>query len=319
MLKEMEPGMIQEKKNIQERAGEVRDLLNNNDITIAEASQNLKELIAERDILLSDAKMTIEKYTAVKSMLVVYNTSNFTDATLLINSSETGYKVIDFAGDESLIIKVYALMEQDNFFYRNLDKLNISGRSYRLLHESMNTDEGTYSVITLSESSFMRASSFHILCDIVMDLIKMSSYSSQPIHYDFFEELSIEINSYISKTENPEEVNACVFGFRHINHFFKNMGFSHILELSSDIKSKLNSIFGVDAGVFRISLSMFLVINRGASEGESMLGKCCEGKIDFSIRGIILPYTCTYIDCKRETSSYTILQKILTTKEFKNY
>ncbi len=312
-------GMVKDEMNILKRAREIRDLFNNNDITIAEASQNLRELIKERDSLFSNEKIPVEKYTHFKSMLVTYNNANFADATLLINSTENSYEIIDFAGDDNLLNNVYALMDQDVFFYRTLDQLNIGGRTYRLLHESMNTDEGTYSVLTLSESPFMRGSSFHILCDIVMDLIKINSYSSEPIHYDFFEELSVEINSYLSKGMISGEVKSCLFSFRHIPQFFENMGFSLILELSSDIERKLASLFSNDSGIFRISLSMFLVINRGGIQENAIFEKCCKGKFDFNIRGIILPYTCTYIDCEKETGSYTVLQKILATKEFKNY
>lgn len=315
----MDPEMVKDEINILKRALEARDLFNNNDVTILEASQNLRELIQERDSLLLNEKLPAEKYTHLKSMFVVYNNANFSDATLLINISEISYEIINFAGNDDLLNNIYNLMDQDRFFYKTLEQLNIGGKTYRLLHESMNTDEGTYSVITLSESPFMRGSSFHIFCDIIMDLIKMNSYSSQPIHYDFFEELSVEINSYLSKNVAPGEVKACIFNFRHIGHFFKNMGFSLILELSSDIEKKLASLFSVNSSIFRISLSMFLVINKGEIQENTMFEECCKGKIDFNIRGIILPYTCTYIDCERETSSYTVLQKILATKEFKNY
>ncbi len=315
----MESGMVKDEMSILKQAIEIRDLFNNNDITIAEASQNLRELIKERDFLLLNEKKPVEKYTHFKSMLVTYNNANFADATLLINVSETDYEIISFAGNDDLLNNVYALMDQDRFFYKTFDKLNTGGKAYRLLHESMTTDEGIYSVLTLSESPFMRGSSFHILCDIIMDLIKINSYSSQPVHYDFFEELSVEINSYLTKNIIPGQVKSFIFNFKNITYFFENMGFSLILELSSDIEKKLVSLFSANTGVFRISLSMFLVINKGEIQENEMFEKYCQGKVDFSIRGIILPYTCTYIDCERETGSYTILQKILTTKEFKNY
>lgn len=303
--------MERDEKNILDRAVEMRDLLKDNDITIAEASHNLKELISERDILLTEKKITGGKYTPLKSLFVVYNRANFADATLLVNASEENYEIIDYAGDDNLLSSIYDLIDQDRFFYRDLGKIDINGRSYQLLYESMNTDGGTYSVITLSESALMRGSSFHILCDIVMDLIKMESYSPEPIHYDFLETLSVGINSYLSKIESTDEIIASVFSFSHINHFFKKMGFSLILEISSDIENKLSSIFGANAGIFQVSLSMFLVITGVESQKHAMLEKCRGSKIDFSTRGIVLPYACIDIDCERETSSYTILQKIL--------
>jgi hypothetical protein len=310
--------MISNKNDIMEKAAEIRDLLKNNDIKLSEASQSLKELKSDAYIFFKDNNIP-GKYSDIKSLLVIYNTANFSDLTLIIHSSIDEFKITDYAGDDNLFKNISSLINQDINFFRNLEKTDVSGKLYRILHESMNTAAGQYSIVTLSESQFMKPSSFHILCDIVMDLIKIYQYSPQPIHYDFFESLSVDINSYLTKTGSFKSFNAYVFSFSNFARFFKNIPFSLITELSSDVEKKLISLFGYDTGVFRISLSMFLVIAENESGADSVYEEIRDGKMDFILRGIVLPYTSTRLTCDSETSSYTVLQKIMTSDKFRNY
>ncbi len=309
--------MTNNKKELLEKASEIRHLLKNNDITLAEASQNIKELKVKADAFAKDNNTGY--YSDIKSLLVIYNLANFSDLTLIINSSVNEFKIIDYAGDENLYKEIYSLTEQDIYFFKNIEKTDISGKSYILFHESMNTETGVYTVITLSESQLMKPSRFHILCDILMDLIIMNHYNPRPIHFDFFETLSVEINSYLTKTGSFKSFNAYVFSFNHITHFFRNIEFALITELSSDIEKKLISLFGTGTGFFRLSLSMFLVIAEKESGADPVYEKIRDGKMDIILRGIVLPYTSMKLTCDSETSSYTILHKIMSSEKFRNY
>jgi len=310
--------MLNKRKDIQEKAAEFRDLLKNNDITPAEASRNLKTLKSEAENFFSN-NFNNGKYSDIKSLLVIYNLENFSDLTLIYSSSAEEFKIIDYAGDNKLLEDISSLIEQDVNFFKNLEKTDIAGKLYTLFHESMNTETGVYTVITLSESQLMKPSRFHILCDIVMDLIKMYQYNPRPVHFDFFETLSVEINSYLTKTGSFKSFNAYVFSFSHITHFFRNMAFALITELSSDIEKKLSSLFGSDKGIFRISLSIFLVIAEKESGADSVYEQIKDGKVDFILRGIVLPYTSIKLICDSNTSSYTVLQKIMSSDKFRNY
>lgn len=304
------------KRDSLEKAAEIRDLLKNNDITPEEAALSLKDLQAEAEKYISESN-TKEKFSDLKSLLVNYNLANYSDLTLILYSAMNEYEIIEYAGDRNLIDHVYSLIDQDVNFFSNLEKTDINGSLYLINHESMSTDQGKYTVLTFSESHLMKPSSFHILCDIVMDIIKTRQFQPVPVQYDFFESLSIEINSYLARTGSFKSFNAYIFSFRHITRFFRNSSFTLISELSSDIEKKLSSMFGPEAGVFKISLSMFLVIIEKDSEGDAVYNKIRDEKMDFIIRGTVLPYISSRISCDSETSSYTLLQKIMTLDEFR--
>jgi len=302
----MDPG----KKSLQESIAESRDLLKSNDISISEAISNLNEYKARGAAFLTP-KSGRGSSGPVKSLLSVFNINNFSDLSVIIFITKSGYRVIESAGGETLFSSFTDLMKEDNEFYNGIEKLQIAGRNYNIFSESMDTGEFICRVITFTESSFFRPTSFHILCDIIMDLVKLSQYKPSPVYCDFFENISVEINSFLSKCAPGASGSAYFFIFNQINHFFKNTGFSRILELSSEIESRLSSIFGEKAGIFRISLSMFLVIPDESGDNEKCFQKCRERKVDFNFRGVILPYTCSAVVFGDERSAYSILGKII--------
>jgi hypothetical protein len=62
-----------------------------------------------------------------------------------------------------------------------------------------------------------------------------------------------------------------------------------------------------------------MVIAEKESGADAVYDKIRNGKVDFIIRGIVLPYTSIKLTCDSETSSYTILQKIMSSDKFRNY
>ena len=299
-----------DKKNLQESIAGSRDLLKNNDISVSEAVSKLNDFKASAAPFLAPQSGR-GSFSPVKSLLSVFNINNFSDFSVLIFTTQNGYKVIDSAGDETLLNFFTDLINEDNAFYVGIEKLQIQRRNYNVFSESMDTGDFVCTVIAFSESSFFRPTSFHILCDIIMDLVKFAQYKPSPVYCDYFENISVEINSFISKCDPGSAGSAYLFIFDQINNFFKNTGFSRILEISSDIEVILSSIFGEKSGIFRISLSMFLVIADESIDNEKYFQKCRERKIDFNLRGIVLPYTCSTLELGDERSAYSILGKII--------
>jgi len=302
--------MDPDKKKFLESIAESRDLLKNNDISVSEALSSLKAY-KSRAAALPAIQSAMEGSGLVKSLFSVFNINNFSDLSLLIFTSKSGYKVIDSAGDETLFSSFIDLMNEDREFYHGIEKLQIEGRNYNVFSESMDAGDFICTVIAFTESSFFRPTSFHILCDIIMDLVKLTQYKPSPVYSDFFENISVGINSFLLKTAPGSTGLAYLFTFHQINHFFKNTGFSRILELSSDIEAKLLTIFGEKSGIFRISLSMFLVITDESSANEKYFQKCRDRKIDFNFRGIVLPYTCLSVVFGKERNAHSILGEII--------
>jgi len=302
--------MDPDKRNLLESIAESRDLLKNNDISVSEALSTLNEY-KSRASRFHTIQSGREDSGLVKSLLTIFNINNFSDLSLLIFNTQNGYRVIDSAGDETLLNSFTDLINEDSEFYNGIDKLQIEGRNYHVFSESMDTGDFSCTVIAFTESSFFRPTSFHILCDIIMDLVKLAQYKPSPVYCDYFENISVEINSFISKCAPGAPGSAYLFIFKQINNFFQNTGFSRILEISSDIEAMLSSIFGERSGVFRISLSMFLVIADESIDNEKYFQKCRERKIDFNLRGIVLPYTCSTLELGDERTAYSILGKII--------
>jgi len=302
--------MDPEKKILLERIAESRDLLRNKDITITDASAALNEYKSMVSELISGQK-GYERCSLAKSLLIVFNLNNFSELTVVIFTDKDGFRVIDYAGEESLLSSLAGLMNEDSRFYADTEIVEIKGRNYKIFNESMNMGDFNCLIITITESAYFRPSSFHILCDLILDIVKLIKYRPSQAYHDFFESISVDINSFLAKTLPGSPGAAYLFTFDQIIHFFKNTGFTLILELSADIESRLASLFSNKTGIFRISLSRFLVIPDEDCDNKKSFQMCLERKADFIFRGIVLPYTCSSIIFGRERSAYSILEKII--------
>lgn len=301
--------MAPDKKILQEYISESRDLLTNDDIPISEAVSALNQYKTSAAELIPVKKNG--SFSSLKSFLAVFNLNNFADLTILMFTDKSGYRVLENAGNEALFRSFIDLMAQDSRFYVGVEKVKMTGNSFKIFHETMDMGDASYKIITFTESSFFRPTSFHILCDIVMDMIKLIKHRPSQSYYDFFENLSVEINSFFTKTSPIGPGIAYLFTFDQIINFFKNSGLSMILEFSAEIESRLASLFVYRSGIFRLTLSRFLVITDLDGDNEKKFQKCIEKKADFILRGVVLPYACSAVKFGEERNAYSILEKII--------
>lgn len=285
---------------------EIRELLKSGDISPSYASEALQTKRGE--VIPPHISVDPESENSqLKSFLVNFNVNNFADCTVIINSDNSSNQFIECAGDKGLINEIGLRLDSDSFFFRGTDEFESLEVPYKLLHETMELDSMFYTVLTLTSSTHFRPSSFHILCDIIMDLIRLYNLKSKPVFNDFFESVIVDLNRLMSELNNdPEKI--YMYKFNHLDSLFGNIGMSSVLELSDCIVSTLQKFYGDNAGIFKISLTVFIVVTERNDQPGGL--EYSEKGLNFLYRGIVLPYTCMGIPYETGSTVYTIFEKI---------
>ena len=237
------------------------------------------------------------------------------EATVLIRYRDDKCLIIEKSGAEPYTGYISELLEGDRYFYKNTDRLEYRGRQQKIFFETMTTEKASYTLLTMSESSFFRPSRFHILSDILMDIIRSGDVILKPLYSDLFEDVIVEINSLLaaeSKSIGP----ITLFKFEYIPDFIKNIGIVSLIELSNSILHRLNDHFREEAFIFRISIARFLIFFRNDKNGyDTFLEYQKKGKLDFSYRGIVLPHHHFRINYQEGDTVYNLFEKIYIAQE----
>ncbi len=288
---------------------ETRESIKNNSYGYEEALgllSNFTKLIDKNEAL-----QNFKKYSLIKSFLVTFNLSNFADITIILNIKSDKITIIDYAGDNRLFNEFKKTIENEKDFFRNTDSFSFHDDNYRLYFEMMQNNNGDYIILSITQSSFFKPSSFHMMCDIILDIIRYSDFSRESVYNDLFENNIIDINRYISEN-NLNDSHVFLFMFENISGIYKKMGFQMISELSDVISGKLKVIFGNNSGIFRFSLSEYIVI----SPGDVTLKR---GSYDFTFNGIVLNYRFSKMPFRSDQSIYDVFENIFNLHKSKSF
>ena len=245
----------------------------------------------------------------IKNLIVTFNIKNFSDFTMLFVKKEGQMQIIESAGSDFILDEFNLLHETDIEFYKNIESLKIKDNSYRIFYESMEIEKGVYTILTVTESVFFKPSKFHMLSDIIMDIVRSTAVSRVSMYNDLFEDTVIGINSYLSTTDVVDS-EFYLFKFENIYDFFLKMGLEIIIELSEAIKIKLTEVFGENASIFRFSLSEYIVIAPSVVSQQIRFSDLNNRNvIDFSYKGVVLQHRCIKIPHENK-SIYDIFETI---------
>lgn len=248
------------------------------------------------------------KSNIIKSLLITFNISNFSDLTIIFNISAGVVSIIEYAGNAKLFDEFNRLISDELYFYKQIDVLKIKEETYRIFYETMENNKGSNIILTITESSYFKPSKFHMLGDIIMDIIKSNDMSQESVFNDLFEDTVIEINNYISNN-NINDSEFYLFKFENIYDFFIKMGLEIIIELSETIKKTLSVFFNNNSAFFRISLSEYIVISSKDFYKDNRISDL-NNRLDFIYKGIVLQYRCSKIPVKNNKSIYDIFENI---------
>jgi hypothetical protein len=287
---------------------EIKNQIKGNNYLIDQTNSSIKKIESE---LRNSAAFDIgETSNIIKSFLVTFNVSNFSDFTVLFVTVSDELKIMEYAGSEFLLDEFNRLIETEKTFYRDVDSIKVKGDSFRIYFESMENDNGKYTILTFTESPYFKPSLFHMLSDILMDIIRSTNMAHDSIFNDLFEETAIGINSYIAANSIADS-EFYLFKFENIYDFFLKMGLEIIIELSETIKKKLTEIFGNQSHIFRYSLSEYIVVSSAEVSHDnkfSDLNNC--NTLYFDYKGIVLKHSCIKIPFKKNQSVYDIFETI---------
>jgi hypothetical protein len=296
------------KEELLTELSEMKNQIKGNNYIIDQADSSLKKI--ESEIINSITYEIGEKSNIIKSFLVTFNVSNFSDFTVLFVSVADGIKIMEYAGSDFLFDEFTRLIETERAFFRDVDSIKVKGDSFRIFFESMENDNGRYTILTITESPYFKPSLFHMLSDILMDIIRSTNMVHDSVFNDLFEETAIGINSYIAANSITSS-EYYLFKFENIYDFFLKMGLEIIIELSETIKKKLTEIFGVQSSIFRYSLSKYIVVSSaGASNDDKFSDLNNSNTLYFDYKGIVLKHHCIKIPYKKNQSVYDIFENI---------
>ena len=287
---------------------EMKNSIQNNNFDINSVPDELSKIdtIINKNCLLNESI----KNNIIKSFFTTFNVSNFSDLTILFISYPDSTKIIEYAGNIDLYNKLKEIIETDKDFFKNIDSIKIKDIKFRFYFESMKNNSGLYTIVTITESRFFMPSKFHMLSDIIMDLIRSSDMSTDSVFNDLFEDTAIQINNSIS-SDNKDLSELYLFKFENIYNFFLKMGLEIIIELSETIKKKLIESFGDNSTIFRFSLSEYIVISSKLISEDTKYSELNNGNLlDFNYKGIVLQHRCIKIPYTKTQSVYDIFQTI---------
>lgn len=286
---------------------EIKSSIKSNNINrgeILESIENFNSRISQLTLISNKVKNTL-----INDLMITFNIKNYSDLTILFITNSDNIRIVESAGLEFLLDEFKILYETDNKFYKNTDNLKVKGGNYRIFYESMENEKGIYTILTMTESAFFKPSNFHMLSDIIMDIIRSTDMSRSSIFNDLFEETIIGINSYLASPELGD-LDFYLFKFENIYDFFLKMGLEIIIELSEVIKTRLTEVFGNKSSIFRFSLSEYIVI---ASEDSPPVIRFSDlnnrNVLDFNYKGIVLQHRCIKIPNKNK-SIYDVFETI---------
>ncbi len=249
------------------------------------------------------------KNSQIRNLLITFNIKNYSDLTILFVNSSEKMKMLETAGSDILFEEFNLLYEADNYFFKNTESIKVKGSHFRIFYESMENEKGNYTILTITESVFFKPSKFHMLADIIMEIIRSIDMSRASIFNDLFEETIIGINSYLAAAD-VESLDFFLFKFENIYDFFLKMGLEIIIELSETIKEKLKEIFGEKVSIFRFSLSEYIVIvSIDTSSAISFSDLNNRNVFDFNYKGIVLQHRCIKIS-HHNKSIYDVFETI---------
>ncbi len=297
---------------LSDRLTELRDELQYGRLTADAALAGLNKI---RDAVNTITVPKTENNNIIRSLLVNFNVSNMAEATILIRYRDDKYHVIEYSGAAPYTTQLAALLEDDPHFYKNTDRLELKGKQQKIYFETMTTEKASYTLLTMSESAFFRPSRFHMLSDILMEIIRSGDVLFRPLFNDLFEDVIVDINGFLSSGKNSIS-RVILFRFEYITDFVENIGIVSLIELSDSIMSRLNELFREEASIFRISLARFLIFFRNSVNGyDNFLEYQKRGKLDFSYRGIVLPHHNLTISYQENDTVYDLFEKIYTVQE----
>ena len=233
----------------------------------------------------------------------------FLDITILFSKNDSGVIIHEESGDPLLSSKILEFVQDDPDFYKGLEKIEMGGAYYTLFSESMNSGSEIFTLVSLTLSRNFRATRFHILSDLVMDYIKSSRETRKGMYNDLFDYTVIELTKFISLFENNEPV-VFFFRYEYISEFFNKIGLATIIDISHPIKHKLAELFGKEVSIIKLSLSSYVVVATRDKGDIDFGGMLTKDRINFSFKGILLPYTVVQVPYKKDNSIYDIFENV---------
>jgi len=296
-----------EKEELLSELDEIKNSIINKSFNLDQVKDSLLRI--EESLDKAPNSNAANKSNILKSLLITFNLTNFSDITLILDLSSDVLNVIEYAGDELLLNEFRVLTDSDKQFFKNIDSIKIKNSNYHLFYESLNFNDTVYIILSMTESNLFILKKFHILCNIVFDMLKNIHTSDETISIDLFEQTIIDINNYINDNKITDS-ELFLFKFNKIYGSFNTMDLRIILDISESIREQLKKIFSYRASIFRFSLSEYIVIpEKDYIPAYTISDLNNSSEINFTYKGVVLQRSCTKISFD-DQSIYNIFENI---------
>jgi hypothetical protein len=286
---------------------EIKNLIINKSFNLDQVNNSLLQI--EESLNNAPRFNAARKSNILKSLLITFNLTNFSDLTFIFDLPSERVNVIEYAGDEILIGEVKVLIDSDSQFLKETDSIKIKGCNYRLFYESIDFNDKNYFIISMTESNLYSIAKFHALCNIAFDIIRYIYSSNETIYRDLFQKTIIDVNTYMNDNLMTDS-ELFLFRFKKIYSSFYTMDLGIMLDISESIKEQLKKIFKQRAAIFRFSLSEYIAIpERDYLPAYTLLELNNNSEVNFSYKGVVLQHSCTKISANNQ-SIYNIFENI---------
>ena len=285
---------------------EIKNLIINKSFNLDQVNNSLLQI--EESLNNAPRFNAAHKSNILKSLLITFNLTNFSDLTFIFDLPSERVNVIEYAGDEILIGEVKVLIDSDSQFLKETDSIKIKGCNYRLFYEAIDFNDTNYLILSMTESRLYSLEKFHVLCDIVFDIIRYIYSSNETIYRDMFQQTIIDVNNYMNDNQITDS-ELFLFRFKKIYSSFYTMDLRIMLDISESIKEQLEIIFNHRAVIFRFSLSEYIVIPERDSPEYTLLDLNNSNETNFRYKGVVLQHSCTKISSDNQ-SIYNIFENI---------
>lgn len=260
-------------------------------ISFEEAKDSYQNL-SSRYSHLSKSLLGSDSRHYLEGMLAHHNRNNYTIASALIKIHDMDYQILAGHGESRLVTKAMEEITGQGLDLKSGTRVTMTPRDNSRLSHTLHircltsTLAANTVLLALTSSDYFSPDYFEQTAAIFKNLL--SPFPGEDTDFNYFQYIASGIRDYITeyKSQNARIVSV-FFVFKTIDSVFLHMGIPSILELSGVIKETIQSYYKNNSRCYSLSVREYIALYQQKGEDEENNRR---KKIDFSYRGITIPY-----------------------------
>lgn len=270
-----------------------------------------------------------KKYSKIEKELIKGEGSNLLSAVCYYNNIENCcllsavYNIepdsassLFYYGDNNINIKTREILRDNAGRINENEIIAVMPDGDRILHKvyvyPISVDKDIKTVFAaVSSSSYFSRKRFSATGAFFKDILSITAYDPGTLKLDYFDEISQKIKNLINEQIDDEYyITAHIYMFNSVQNIFSHLGFNSLLDVSEEIRKKIQTHFKDNTNTFILSVSDYIVLVK--THRDSMQGK--RKRIEFICNDINLPYKTASIKIDKNESIYKLWENFFSLK-----